>query len=135
MLTWYAVALHISIAFGNECLSRFCGTAFSDYGNWLTEKNISTNLPSIIKRRKNTCRTDTADYRCFELHCGISLLATIIVWLSRYGISYLMQPFSSDIREFERNAIQHVQLLPVIPETCISTSFGIFSRGICCRIL
>ncbi|MFY9362577.1 MAG: M3 family metallopeptidase, partial [Dysgonamonadaceae bacterium] len=42
----------------------------------------------------------------------------------------LMQPFSSDIREFERNAIQHVQLLPVIPETCISTSFGhIFSGG------
>ncbi len=42
----------------------------------------------------------------------------------------LQQPFNGDVRAFEQTAMERVQLLPVIPETCMSTSFGhIFSGG------
>lgn len=39
-------------------------------------------------------------------------------------------PFEGDVRTFEQDAMERVQLLPVVPETCMSTSFGhIFSGG------
>lgn len=42
----------------------------------------------------------------------------------------LKQPFSGDIRTFEQNAMKPVQLLPIVPQTAMSTSFGhIFSGG------
>lgn len=42
----------------------------------------------------------------------------------------LENPFSGDIRAFEQQAIQSVQLLPIAPEACISTALGhIFSGG------
>lgn len=42
----------------------------------------------------------------------------------------LVTPFDGDVREFEQEAMARVQLLPVVPETCMSTSFGhIFSGG------
>lgn len=42
----------------------------------------------------------------------------------------LQQPFDGDIREFEQKAMRPVQLLPVVPETSMSTAFGhIFSGG------
>ena len=42
----------------------------------------------------------------------------------------LEQPFDGDVRAFEQAAMERVQLLPVIPEACMSTSFGhIFSGG------
>jgi len=42
----------------------------------------------------------------------------------------LEQPFNGDVRAFEQTAMERVQLLPVVPETCMSTSFGhIFSGG------
>lgn len=42
----------------------------------------------------------------------------------------LEAPFEGDVRAFERNAMARVQLLPVVSEACMSTSFGhIFSGG------
>lgn len=42
----------------------------------------------------------------------------------------LDNPFSGDVRAFEQKAMQPVQLLPVVPETSMSTQFGhIFSGG------
>jgi len=42
----------------------------------------------------------------------------------------LKTPFDGDVRAFEQNAMARVQLLPVIPETSMSTSFShIFSGG------
>ena len=42
----------------------------------------------------------------------------------------LKQPFNGDVREFEQEAMRPVQLLPVVPETSMSTAFGhIFSGG------
>ena len=42
----------------------------------------------------------------------------------------LRQPFDGDVREFEQKAMRPVQLLPVVPETSMSTAFGhIFSGG------
>lgn len=42
----------------------------------------------------------------------------------------LETPFNDDVRAFEQDAMAHVQLLPVVPEACMSTSFGhIFSGG------
>lgn len=40
------------------------------------------------------------------------------------------KPFDGDVRHFEQAAMARVQLLPVVPEACMSTSFGhIFSGG------
>ncbi|MDD3789810.1 MAG: M3 family metallopeptidase, partial [Petrimonas sp.] len=42
----------------------------------------------------------------------------------------LDSPFAGDVRAFEHAAMDKVKVLPVIPETCMSTSFGhIFSGG------
>lgn len=42
----------------------------------------------------------------------------------------LKTPFDGDVRAFEQNAMARVQLLPIIPETSMSTSFShIFSGG------
>ncbi|MDO5523940.1 MAG: M3 family metallopeptidase [Bacteroidia bacterium] len=42
----------------------------------------------------------------------------------------LTQPYSGDVREFEQKAMLPVKLLPVAPETSMSTAFGhIFSGG------
>lgn len=42
----------------------------------------------------------------------------------------LEAPFQEDIRAFEQDAMARVQLLPVVPETCMSASFShIFSGG------
>lgn len=42
----------------------------------------------------------------------------------------LEMPFDGDVRTFEQNAMARVQLLPVVPETSMSTSFShIFSGG------
>ena len=99
--------------------------------NWLTEKEYldqfafhyqtGEKIPAELIQRIIDASNYIAGYLCLrQLSFGYLDMA----------YHTLMQPFSSDIREFERNAIQHVQLLPVIPETCISTSFGhIFSGG------
>jgi peptidyl-dipeptidase Dcp len=42
----------------------------------------------------------------------------------------LTEPFEGDVTRFEQEAMARVQLLPVVPEACMSTSFGhIFSGG------
>lgn len=42
----------------------------------------------------------------------------------------LNEPFKGDVRDFEQKAMESVQLLPVVPEAAMSTSFGhIFSGG------
>lgn len=42
----------------------------------------------------------------------------------------LEKPFEGDVRAFEKEAMAHVQLLPVVPAACMSTSFGhIFFQG------
>ncbi|WP_414702839.1 M3 family metallopeptidase [Proteiniphilum sp. UBA1028] len=42
----------------------------------------------------------------------------------------LTKPFQGDVRTFEQEAMARVQLLPVVPGACMSTSFGhIFSGG------
>ena len=42
----------------------------------------------------------------------------------------LKEPFEGDVRAFEQAAMERVQLLPVVPEACMSTSFAhIFSGG------
>ncbi|SFL47462.1 peptidyl-dipeptidase Dcp [Porphyromonadaceae bacterium KH3CP3RA] len=42
----------------------------------------------------------------------------------------LEAPFEGDVRAFEQDAMARVQLLPVVPETCMSASFShIFSGG------
>jgi peptidyl-dipeptidase Dcp len=99
--------------------------------NWLTEKEYldqfafhyqtGEKIPAELIQRIIDASNYIAGYLCLrQLSFGYLDMA----------YHTLMQPFSSDVREFERNAIQHVQLLPVIPETCISTSFGhIFSGG------
>ena len=99
--------------------------------NWLTEKEYldqfafhyqtGEKIPAELIQRIIDASNYIAGYLCLrQLSFGYLDMA----------YHTLMQPFSSDVREFERNAIQQVQLLPVIPETCISTSFGhIFSGG------
>lgn len=99
--------------------------------NWLTEKEYldqfafhyqtGEKIPAELVQKIIDASNYNAGYLCLrQLSFGYLDMA----WHT------LMQSFSSDIREFEQNAIQHVQLLPVIPETCISTSFGhIFSGG------
>ena len=52
--------------------------------NWLTEKEYLDQFAFHYQTGENTCRTDTADYRCFELHCGISRLRQLsfgyLIW-------------------------------------------------------
>jgi peptidyl-dipeptidase Dcp len=99
--------------------------------NWLTEKEYldqfafhyqtGEKIPAELIQRIIDASNYIAGYLCLrQLSFGYLDMA----------YHTLMQSFSSDIREFERNAIQRVQLLPVVPETCISTSFRhIFSGG------
>ncbi len=99
--------------------------------NWLTEKEYldqfafhyqtGEKIPAELVQKIIDASNYNAGYLCLrQLSFGYLDMA----W---HTLTHL---FSSDIREFEQNAIQHVQLLPVIPETCISTSFGhIFSGG------
>jgi Zn-dependent oligopeptidases len=42
----------------------------------------------------------------------------------------LEKPFDGDVRAFEQEGMERMQLLPVVPQACMSTSFGhIFSGG------
>lgn len=42
----------------------------------------------------------------------------------------LKEPYTGDVRTFEKNAIQRTTLLPSVPDNCLSTAFGhLFSGG------
>lgn len=99
--------------------------------NWLVEK-------------------DYLDKFAFHYQTGEKMPAELvqkIIDASNYNIGYLSlrqlsfglldmawhtlkQPFNGDIRAFEQKAMEPVQLLPIVPEAAMSTSFGhIFSGG------
>ena len=99
--------------------------------NWLTEKEY-------------------LDRFAFHYETGEKMPDTLlqkIIDASNYNVGYLTlrqlsfgyldmawhsltEPYNGDVRSFEREAMARVQLLPVVPEGCMSTSFGhIFSGG------
>ena len=99
--------------------------------NWLTEKEY-------------------LDRFAFHYETGEKMPDTLlqkIIDASNYNVGYLTlrqlsfgyldmawhsltEPYNGDVRSFEQEAMARVQLLPVVPEGCMSTSFGhIFSGG------
>ena len=99
--------------------------------NWLTEKayldrfarhyKTGEKMPAELIQKIIDTANYNSGYLCLrQLSFGYLDMA----WHTQEN------PFSGNIRTFEQNAIQRVQLLPVVPETCISTALGhIFSGG------
>lgn len=99
--------------------------------NWLTEKEYldtfafhyetGEKMPVELIRKIVDAANYNTGYLCLrQLSFGYLDMA----WHT------LEKPFSGDVRQFEQNAMLPVKLLPVMPEACMSTSFGhIFSGG------
>ena len=103
--------------------------------NWLTEKEYLDQFASTTKPEKIPAELVQKIIDASNYNAGYLCLRQLSFGYLDMAWHTLMQSFSSDIREFEQNAIQHVQLLPVIPETCISTSSDTFFGRICRRVL
>ena len=99
--------------------------------NWLTEKayldrfarhyKTGEKMPAKLVQKIIDAANYNAGYLCLrQLSFGYLDMA----WHTQE------KPFSGDVRVFEQNAIKRVQLLSVVPETCVSTALGhIFSGG------
>lgn len=99
--------------------------------NWLVEKDYldkfafhyqtGERIPAELVRKI----IDAANY-----NTGYLTLRQLSFGYLDMAWHTLKEPFGGDIRSFEQTAMQPVQLLPVVPETSMSTSFGhIFSGG------
>ena len=99
--------------------------------NWLTEKEYldrfafhyetGEKMPEALLQKIVDASNYNAGYLTLrQLSFGYLDMA----WHSQE------QPFDGDVRTFEQEAMARVQLLPTVPEACMSTSFGhIFSGG------
>ncbi|HAR39014.1 MAG TPA: peptidase M3, partial [Porphyromonadaceae bacterium] len=99
--------------------------------NWLTEKEYldrfafhyetGEKMPDTLLQKIIDASNYNAGYLTLrQLSFGYLDMA----WHS------LTEPYSGDVRDFEQEAMARVQLLPVVPDACMSTSFGhIFSGG------
>lgn len=99
--------------------------------NWLTEKayldrfafhyETGEKMPdSLLQRIIDASNYNVGYLTLRQLSFGYLDMA----WHS------LTEPYSGDVRSFEQEAMARVQLLPVVPDACMSTSFGhIFSGG------
>ena len=99
--------------------------------NWLTEKEYldrfafhyetGEKMPETLLQKIVDASNYNAGYAALrQLSFGYLDMA----WYSQE------QPFDGDVRAFEQEAMARVQLLPIVPEACMSTSFGhIFSGG------
>ncbi len=99
--------------------------------NWLVEKEYldkfafhyqtGEKMPAELVRKI----VDAANY-----NTGYLTLRQLSFGYLDMAWHTLKQPFNGDVREFEQKAMRPVQLLPVVPETSMSTAFGhIFSGG------
>ncbi len=99
--------------------------------NWLIEKEYldkfafhyetGERMPEELIQKIIDAANYNAGYMCLR---QLSFGYLDMTWHS------LTEEFSGDIRAFERNAMERVKLLPVIDETCMSTSFShIFAGG------
>jgi peptidyl-dipeptidase Dcp len=99
--------------------------------NWLTEKEYldrfafhyetGEKMPEALLQKI----VDASNYNTgFATLRQLSFGYLDMAWHSQ------LKPFDDDIRAFEQEAMARVQLLPIVPEACMSTSFGhIFSGG------
>jgi peptidyl-dipeptidase Dcp len=99
--------------------------------NWLTEKEYldrfafhyqtGEKMPEALLQKI----IDASNYNTgFATLRQLSFGYLDMAWHSQ------LKPFDGDIRAFEQEAMARVQLLPIVPEACMSTSFGhIFSGG------
>ena len=99
--------------------------------NWLTEKEYldrfafhyetGEKMPDALLQKIVDASNYNAGYATLrQLSFGYLDMA----WHSQE------QPFDGDVRTFEQEAMARVQLLPIVPDACMSTSFGhIFSGG------
>ncbi|HCM22605.1 MAG TPA: peptidase M3 [Porphyromonadaceae bacterium] len=99
--------------------------------NWLVEKEYldrfafhyqtGEKMPQELVQKIIDASNYTTGYLCLrQLSFGYLDMA----WYT------LEKPFDGDVRAFEQTAMQRVQLMPVVPEACMSTAFGhIFSGG------
>jgi peptidyl-dipeptidase Dcp len=99
--------------------------------NWLREKDYLNTfafhyetgepMPTELVQRIIDAANFNVGYSCLrQLSFGYLDMA----WHT------LTEPFSGDVRQFEQEAMNRVQLLPVIPQTAMSTQFGhIFNGG------
>jgi len=99
--------------------------------NWLTEKayldkfavhyQTGEAIPAELVQKLIDASNFIAGYLCYrQLSFGYLDMA----WYTQ------TQPFTGDVREFERKAMIKTQILPVVPEANMSTSFShIFSGG------
>lgn len=99
--------------------------------NWLTEKDFldqiavhyetSEKIPQeLIHKLVNASNFNAGYLCCRQLSFGLLDMA----WHTR------TTPFEGDVADFEKEAWKAATILPVVPGTCMSTSFGhIFSGG------
>jgi len=99
--------------------------------NWLVEKEYldkfafhyqtGERMPAVLVQKI----IDAANYNTGYLtYRQLSFGYLDMAWHT------LENPFEGEVRQFEQEAMRSVQLLPVVPEACMSTSFGhIFSGG------
>lgn len=99
--------------------------------NWLTEKEYldrfafhyetGEKMPDALLQKIVDASNYNAGYATLrQLSFGYLDMA----WHSQE------QPFDGNVRTFEQEAMARVQLMPIVPEACMSTSFGhIFSGG------
>lgn len=74
----------------------------------------------LVQRIKNSANFNTANFCLRQLGFGLLDMA----WYSR------TEPFTGDVKAYEKEAWAKTQLLPSIDETCMSTQFGhIFAGG------
>lgn len=99
--------------------------------NWLTEKayldkfafhyETGDKMPEALLQKI----VDASNY-----HTGYATLRQLSFGYLDMAWHSLENPFDGDIRAFEQEAMARVQLLPVVPEACLSASFShIFSGG------
>jgi peptidyl-dipeptidase Dcp len=99
--------------------------------NWLTEKayldkfafhyETGEKMPAALVQKIIDAANYNAGYLCLR---QLSFAYLDMAWHT------LENTFSGDVRRFEQDAVRRVQVLPIVPEACISTAFAhIFSGG------
>lgn len=99
--------------------------------NWMTEKEFLDSfavhyktgeaIPAELIQKLVDASNFNAGYLCYrQLSFGYLDMA----WHT------LTSPYTGDVKEFEQKAMSTTAVLPIVPEGCMSTSFGhIFSGG------
>lgn len=116
---------------GTNVLHDFVELPSQIMENWLTEKEYldkfavhyktGEKIPAELVQKLIDAANYNAGYLCYrQLSFGYLDMA----WHT------LDTPYTGDVKEFERKAMNKTALLPVLENTCMSTSFGhIFSGG------